>query len=469
MSKKGWGIGVAVVVAGLVISPTLIGSQAESSIREHVALFDQEQPAYSLEVVSYERGWFSANAVLKMSVDLATLMVDPDAEEVSTLIDVSIQHGPILTDQGFGLGLAAWQATNDGAGLETYVQWDTEQPFYLQQGTVNLLGIGVFQDYIPAIQSTSALPDFSFSMTEFRGDGHYSNGEFSYQGNHEQLQLNVADEFSVDVNAMAINFDATADLKTMLRGVYYPSAVTFTLGQMRMAAAEEELFLMSHLVSDIAMLESEDGSLVHVHMGYKADNLYVDGTEVSDVRMLTQVNNIDRGFIDDYFSSMKDLVGEDDPQVLATRMTAMMERHKADLLTAQPELAFPDFGFSMTEGSLDGSMLMTLAQIDQLPAQVDDAFIQQNLIANADLKIDKALAHKLASAYVRTAFAAGGPVDMDPEQLNELAEQQATTMLQNFVQQGMLTSEEEHYLFHAEVAQGMLNLNGQQLPLGQMM
>ncbi|RUO52362.1 YdgA family protein [Pseudidiomarina homiensis] len=469
MSKKGWGIGAIVVAAGLIVSPTIIGSQTESSLREHVELFDQEQPGYTLEVVSYERNWFSSQVVVELGIDLPKLLADPEAEVLTTDIELSIQHGPILTDQGFSVGLASWQAENSGKGLETYVQWDESQPFYLQQGSVSLLGNAVYQDYIPRLQSTDAIPEFDFTLTEYRGDGSYSSGSFAYQGNYEQLLFNVAEEFAVELNAMAMNVDAQADLKTMIVGKYYPSTATFTIGQMRVESADEELFLLSHLVSDITLKESEDGRLAHIHMGYRAEQVFVGGTEATELRLLTAVNNIDRGFVDDYFETMKDFVGEEDPQVLEQQMTAMMERHKEALLMAQPEFAIGDFGFRMPEGELDGSMRVALAELEQVPAQLDEQFIQQNMVASARVAIDKPLAERLAKTYVLSMLEASGQTELDPAQLEQMATQQATMVLQNFVQQGLLKIENEQYLLDAEVAQGLLNLNGQSLPLGQMM
>lgn len=469
MSKKGWGIGVAIVAAALVGSPTIIGSQTESSLREHVQLFDQAQPAYSLEVISYDRGWFSSTAELRLGMDLPMLLNDPEIKAVSTTIELSLQHGPILTDNGFALGLASWQAKNSGKGLEKYVQWDQTQPFFLQQGSVNLFGKAVYQDYIPRLENTTELSELTFSLTEYRGDGVYANGELYYQGNYEQFKLAVEDGLAVELNAMAINLDASADIKTLIIGTFYPSVMTFTVGQMRASTPDEELFLMSRLVSDFALKESEDGSLAHMHMGHSAAELFVAGTEVNNLRMMTQFNNIDRAFLEDYLASMKTIVGVDDPEVLQAMMTSMFAQHKDALLMAQPELSIPDAGFSMAEGTLDSSMLVSIAELEQIPAELDEQFLLQNLIANANIAVDKALAERLAKVYVKSMLAMMNPGTMDAAELEQMAEQQATMVLQNFVQQGMLKVDEEHYLFNAEIAQGILNLNGQSIPLGQML
>lgn len=136
---------------------------------------------------------------------------------------------------------------------------------------------------------------------------------------------------------------------------------------------------------------------------------------------------------------------------------------------AKPEMALSDFGFTMPEGELAGSMRMSLAELEQVPAQIDDQFIQQNLVANTHVAIDKLLAERLAKTYVMSMLEASGQTEFDAEQLDQMAAQQAQMLLQNFVQQGMLKLENEQYLLDAEVAQGLLNLNGQSLPLGQMM
>lgn len=469
MNKKGLALGVVVVVAGLAVSPNIIGTQAEAELREHIQLFDQEQPGYTLEIIEYERNWFSSSAQLKLGIDLPTLLADPEAEVLSTDIELSIQHGPILTDQGLSIGLAAWQAKNDGKGLETYLAWDANQPFYLQQGSVSLFGNAVYQDYIPQLESTEALEDLQVSLTEYRGDGSYDGSEFAYQGNYETLLLGAEDEFAVELNAMAVKVDADADLKTMIVGKYYPSVVNFTLGQMRVNSADEELFLMSHLVSDIALKESADGEYAHIHAGYRADKLLFAGNEASNLRFMTELNNIDRDFVDDYISTMKEMIGVDDPQVLESTMTAMMEDHQEALLRGQPELVIRDLGFSMPEGALSGSARMGLAEIEQVPARLDPKFVQEHLVADARIAIDQPLAERLARGYVMSMLEAADTSTMDPAELEQMASQQAQALLQNFIQQGMLTVDGERYLFTLDVADGVLNLNGQSMPLMHMM
>lgn len=470
MSKKGIAIGAVVVIGGLFASPYFIGAQAESNVREYVQLFDQEQPGYSAEVVSFERGWFSSNAVIRVGLDLATLLADPTAESVATDIDLSIQHGPVLTDNGFSAGLAAWQAKVSGAGLEAYVEWDQQQPLYLQQGTVSLGGTATYQDYIPRLASTEAIPELNFALSEYRGDGSYQSETLAYQGNYEQLTMNIADAYAVELNAMVIEAVGNADLRTMIAGDFYPLDMTFTIGQTQVSAAEESLFTMSQLTSDIALQVSEDGSLAHVHMGYGAEQVVAGGIEVTAIRSHTEINNISKPFIDAYLDVIKDTVGEEDPEVLVQAMTNLVETHKEALLMAQPEFAISDMGFTMEQGTMNASMRMGLAELEQVPAQLNEQFVMENMQATAHMDIAKPLAVWLAKTYVITMLEANGQAaQMDAEQLEQMATQQAAMMLNSFATQGLLKSEGDAYVLDVELAKGLLNLNGQSMPLGQMM
>ncbi|WP_411360190.1 YdgA family protein [Pseudidiomarina salilacus] len=470
MSKKGIAIGAVVVIGGLFASPYFIGSQAESNVREYVALFDQEQPGYSAEVVSFERGWFSSNAVIRVGLDLATLLSDPTVKPLATDIDLSIQHGPVLTDNGFSAGLAAWQTKVSGAGLEAYVKWDQQQPLYLQQGSVSLGGTATYQDYIPRLVSTDAIPELEFALSEYRGDGTYQTGSFAYQGNYEQLTMNIAAAYAVELNAMVIEATANADLRTMIAGDFYPMDMTFIIGQTQVSAAEELLFTMSQLTSDIALKVSEDESLAHVHMGYGAEQVVTGGVEVTAIRSHTEINNISKPFIDAYLDVIKDTMGEDDPEVLMQAMSNLVETHKEALLMAQPEFAISDMGFTMEQGTMNASMRMGLAELEQVPAQLNEQFLIENMQATAHMDIAKPLAVWLAKTYVKTMLEANGQAaQMDAEQLEQMATQQAAMMLNSFATQGLLKSEGDTYVLDVELAKGLMNLNGQSMPLGQMM
>lgn len=370
MSKKGIAIGAVVVIGGLFASPYFIGAQAESNVREYVQLFDQEQIGYSAEVISFERGWFSSNAVIRVSLDWATMFGERSAPNTSTEVLVSIQHGPVLTDQGFSLGLAAWQARIDGAGLEQYVTWNAQQPLYLNQGSVSLTGTATYQDYVPQMRLTDFLPTVTMSVSEYRGDGRYTSGSFVYQGNYEQLQIGIDDEmsgeFNVDASAMVIHMDAEADLRQMVSGEFYPMIANFTLGHVNVTDAETSLFTMSQLTSSLEARVSDDGKLAHIHMGYGADQVVAGGVEVTAVRGQSEFNNISKPFVDAYLEVMKNSANVTDPDALAAEMTTVVETHKEALLMAQPEFAISDMGFTMEQGTMNASLRMGLAELEQV-------------------------------------------------------------------------------------------------------
>ena len=188
------------------------------------------------------------------------------------------------------------------------------------------------------------------------------------------------------------------------------------------------------------------------------------------LRGQSEFNNISKPFIDAYLEVMKNSANVADPDALVAEMTTVVETHKEALLMAQPEFAISDLGFTMEHGTLNASMRMGLAEITQMPAQLNEAFITENMQATAHLDVAKPLAVYLAKAYVISMLEANGQAaQMTAEQLEQMATQQAAMLLNSFAQQGMLKSEGDTYQLDLELAQGLLNLNGQSIPLGQMM
>ena len=123
---------IGVAVAGALIAPTFIGQNAEREVKAIADAIDAN-PAYTVEIASYERSWFSSRGVLTVSMELP--MPQPDGStEVMTLDSgemlLELQHGPVLTQFDGGLGLLSWQLTANDDNKRTSLNWSEDQALY---------------------------------------------------------------------------------------------------------------------------------------------------------------------------------------------------------------------------------------------------------------------------------------------------------------------------------------------------
>ena len=100
--------------------------------------------------------------------------------------------------------------------------------------------------------------------------------------------------------------------------------------------------------------------------------------------------------------------------------------------------------------------------------KLDAALLLADLFrVQAEFTLDKSLAIELAIPQVKEQLLAGIPPDMniDEQQLNEMAEAQAPMMLGMLVAQGMLREQGDSYSVAAQYDQGTITINGNPLPL----
>ncbi|MDN7136107.1 DUF945 family protein [Pseudidiomarina terrestris] len=476
MSKKGAFIGIVVVAAGLSVTPYFIGTQTESAIKDYVALFDESQHLYQARVVSYERDWLSANAVIEVGIDTRALGLEDGAtgEVVTTEFELSLQHGPLLTDQGLAIGLASWQVSNDGQGLQDYVQWDSSRLLYLQQGTVNLAGNASYRDSIPQLSNTERTGEVRFELAEYGGQGQYDGKTLRYEGAFSEFNLGV-ESLQVELQNAQLSGLAEASLQTLLRGQFYEGHGSMTLDAMTVTTAEAgevmgaDKVSMDYVVS-ISEASATGNELVQMAMDYGFDTLRVNGVETNDLRMNTAMNAIDKGFMDAYLQLLQSDAGTD-PEQLQAALEELFEQQGLALLQAEPELTITNFSGSLPEGQFVASASLSVAGVRALPqAMDDDAFWREHMRASTHLNVEKPLLQWATQMYVQMSLVnAGQARELTVEQLQQIAAQQAAMMIQSFVQQGVLREEDGSYVLDLQVAAGVLDMNGQQVPLTQAM
>lgn len=460
MKIKGLLIGAVLVVITLATIPYFVGRSTQQQITDYVALFDAEQPAYRATLQSYERTWFAANAVIALELDLDALpgLTEAEQGEFKTELQMTIEHGPLLTRDGFAFGWNAWTIEAQGNDLREHLNWDTAQPFYRQQGWVNLLGDATFEDALPALQSNNSVMEFTLDVAPYKGTGTYSDESFQYAGASDQLEIKV-DDFAVTMDNLVVTMDATAAFATMLAGELYPTQGQFSVAQITAGNDENNLFTLDKLSIHSSFEFVDD--LLNMHMDYRADQLTTSSTTATDMQLSASVRNLDRQVTEAYFDLMKEAY-QSEPEVMADRLSAFTEQYGLQFLQAEPELVINRFNSEFPEGRIHGDATLGIRGVTALPASPDDTvFWLRHAHADAFLEIDKPVFAWLLDTYAATTVGNQDVArELTEEQLKAHLEGYQAYLKQSLIQQGILRETESSFQTELQLKDGVLHVNG---------
>ena len=105
-------ISTILITVIFLAGPKIIGNSVNQNLNDFITNLN-EIPGYQFKVKNLESGWFSTNAEVNVGFDPAILN-DGSMDLAQELLikqllnanfNISAQHGPLLTLNGFGLGL----------------------------------------------------------------------------------------------------------------------------------------------------------------------------------------------------------------------------------------------------------------------------------------------------------------------------------------------------------------------------
>lgn len=469
MSKKGLfgGIGIVVVAAAL-IGPRFIGSQVEDRLKLYVETLN-ELPAYNASVVSYDRGWFGSTATVELGFDMGGAF--PDAEmqnDLSFEVMVDVQHGPVLTQFSPGLGLAAWEAHTRDDSLREFIDWEDETSFYNLAGSVGLFGHLSYTDSIASFSSKVNEQQLTVSFSGYQGSGEASSDSFSYQGKLDDAEI-LMENHAISLGELKLSTEAQSDLLSIMQGELYEGQMSIALNEVVVRQPDDvDLVNLKDLGIEFITAFNEDKESINIDMNYSVKALKTNDVELSKLTINTAFNNLDTEFLYAYNQTMKDVYGED-PEAIEAATKKLVKENLPQLLSAEPEFVISEFSGDMPQGDFNGQLSTKLVGVSQVPDSLDNtAFWLSSLIADASIAVDKPLLRWVAEQQLLATMRMQYPT-AEEAQLQQMVQQQVPMMINMYVQQGLLTETEEEYRSDFQLEDGEAMLNGQKIPLGNMM
>ena len=466
--------GAGVTLVALAVAPYFIGTSVQENVNAAVNEIN-EQAVYSAEVLSYDKGWFSTKAEVKLAIDFQALLnaqnVDqsemPLEENPSITATLVAHHGPVYFGDGVGVGRVHYTVFIDGDELREYVQWGGQQPIYTNEGVVGLLGNLSYEDVIPALSATSEEEGFTLLFSGYAGKAVPEGDKTFYTSSGESLSIN-ADAVSMKMSNLSMDVTYDGSMMEAFKGELFESKVKALIETMEITGLEAgETVQLDNiaLITDTAI--DEGSNTANVYVEYAIEKVTGPELEASNMVLGVALNNLDVDFIKAYqdFSNTSLMVPSEE---VPAKMMEFIEANLLTQLKAEPELNITKLKATLPEGSFNAHANTKLVGIDALPGTMEDvAYWVSHLLADAQVTADKAFAQSVASGYMmgQLMTTPHQAQNMTAEELEAAVEQQTPMILSTFAQQGLIKETETGYETKLELKDGKASVNGTPIPL----
>ncbi|MBF7073346.1 YdgA family protein [Glaciecola sp. MH2013] len=462
-------IPIATLAAVGLIGPKVTGNGFNSSLDSFIESVNAN-PGYTATIDSRSIGWFSTEAVLTFGLPtdmyedlgLSASDIAELSDTMSFTLNIEAQHGPVLTLNGFGLGLSAFKSTSNEDTFREYLDYAADKRFYSLAGEVGLFGGTSYTDAIPSF-SVNAENNNGNDVLFSGWNGVGTDGDSStYSGEMAEFTV-VGEGNDLKVADVKLDLNIELPLSEVLNNVFYNSSSTFSVGSVVLNMPVEEIgFDMHNVVVDFISTTSKDAALMDMDINYAIESLSAPEFKAKELVVKTEINNLERVL----FETLQEL--GNDPLQMEAAMQDLMENKLLPQLAANPEINITELSGSINGGTIDAKVLTKLQGIEEMPTMLEDpSFWISKAILDADINMDKTMAMYVGSQVVASQMAADPSTSgMSDDEIMQIASQQVEGMLGMFAAQGMLVvSEEGDYSMTFKLENGEALLNGNPMPL----
>jgi uncharacterized protein YdgA (DUF945 family) len=475
--NKAFILGGGVTLAALLIAPTFIGNSIETKARSTLAALN-EQPLYSASIVSYDKGWFSSSAQIEIALDFNGILAaqqvgntqdvsteDVGMENPTIIANVNAYHGPIYFGDGVGIAKVKYNIAVQGEALREYVAWPDDVPLYFNEGKLGLFNGLNYSDAIPALQGVD--DELTLNFSGFNGEAKHEGDGIRYQGQAESLSMNDgAFSFEMLNTTADITYSDDVDMLAAMNGELFEGDAAIAIEEMVFSDETGTNILVEALRVITNTDIDEDTNTASVYVEYAVDKVEGAAQDASDMVIGIAINNLDVDFIKAYqdFSNSTLSTPADE---LPEKLQAFIKDNLLQQLQTEPEINITKLAMTLPEGSFTGKANSKLVGVTALPDTLEDpSYWVSHLLANAQIKADKAFVESMASGYMVAELAANPQTQgMTAEELQSLAAQQVPMVLNTFVEQGFIKQTENGYDAEFVLKDGKANLNGAEIPL----
>lgn len=451
---------LAIVVLVLLALPQGFGRLTENQVKARVAGLDRG--AWSVEITSYERGWFRSHAVLDVALNqsYAGGLTGPgsalDGAQLDGHLPVSIDvaHGPIAVLDGvhFGWSKVVARADRSAPQVAALEQRLGVPQLFEFRGRTGLLGETTFDGEVAKFELPLDEESLRFSGASFAGT--VRGNRLTSKGHVEAVELS-SPLVALTMHGLRAAVDADILSRAIPIGT---SSVEIDGISMTSELPGGFPFDASDLKLGWNAALDGSGALVGIDTSYDVASLTVESVKVTDASIGVGFHNVDLGAYEAYRQAAEDFLQSQDPEALQSAVARLIASKPT--LTLEPVRLLADG--ELFEARLDLTPNERAAA--DFPAIFADPLgLASAFDGSAQIDISRRLAERIAQQALRMQLA--GDPSMTAEQLDQMVTAQSGMVLLMLAGQGIVETSGTGYRAKIELADGELTLNGRPMPL----
>ena len=464
-----------VILVGSFVTGPVTKSMLESQIAEI-----NKMPGYRAELTEYNAGWRKADGKIEIGFDwdfytsLSANDLTPEqkarlaAVPSHLVLDLQVAHGPILTNNGIGLGLSFIQLkpnVSDNARLKSFQERAKVNELFTYQMVIGLLGGSSFSLDSPPLQiaDDSTSSRFSYGGTHFEGSYNARSKAFIAEGALQPLTF-ALEGSSFEMAATELDADLVLLNQAVSLGDMEIKIAKFT-GVGPEQGGVSELSMADLLIRYEGEKDSDE--TVKMAVQYGIGEMVVGDQRLSDMNFQVAFERLGIEALQQYYDQLINLYeNAEDTSAVQQQLAAMSELGSV-FLKYSPAVDIPDVSFVINDGKFSAN---TRVDFDGQGADITPADLANPLILMARLKVVGALnvdqqmldtlGVKMLADQISAQLASQNQ-QMSEDEIHELAQTQLQGMLAQQVQQGILEATVDGYRAAFSMDKGAMKLNGQ--------
>lgn len=401
-------ISLILITIIFVAGPKIISNSINQSLNDFITNLN-DMPGYQFKIKNLESGWFSTNAEVNVSFDPAIIndgSIDLAQELfikqlLNANFNISAQHGPLLTLNGFGLGLFAFTIKVDDFSMREYLKYSENQSLYSVKGKTGFLGATSFIDSMPSF----TIVDFSdFKFDGWSGKGKASSKKLAYQGEMPSLIFTDQNQ-SLEVTSVTLNWDFDTSILGGINNFFVNSKAEFNVGSVRYfdsVQANENFNLKNFGVSVLSEVNKNE-DLIDYAVNYSLEAMSVDTFNVNDFVLNVELKNLEKSLINlleelalknplEFEQAMVDLQEQD---------IEVTKKFLLPILQASPEFNLSQMSGNIGSGNFSAYLKTKLTDIENLSDILEDdmAWWASKIAIDSKLTLDKPMAREIDSMF----------------------------------------------------------------------
>ncbi|CAM2921840.1 YdgA family protein [Legionella worsleiensis] len=469
--------GLIIILAVLVLGGYYgMGVLTERTIKNNVEVINQSNGLFA-DIQQYNRGWFCSDAQIKWRLHVPERVVkDADgksqtvaAQDYQMDMPLVIHHGPfIFADKSvhFGMGYAKTVFPLP----EQYNQQFDEM--FSKDSIKPQLDLSIFVNYLNRSTLELFLPSFKLIAKD-------GNGTFNWMGMESTTTMSAnLDKVSGDIilSGMNIAKDDTKmtmgkvtsefDLHQTPAGLYLGEA-SFSLPSFDVVVKDQKLFELNEF-SLSSSSDIEDG-LFSTHFRTELKSVVSNGKTYGPGSLEMSLRNLDAEVlarINQQATTMQNGTEAERQQAMLAMLPELPK-----LFTKGAEFEISRLSLKLPEGTIDGSMLVSLPKGDS----TNPFELIQKIQGNAKLRVPTAVVKQLMQqsimqqlanqpemqqALIQQLQGNSSQANATPPTPEQLAVMQTEKQIATIEQSGLITVDGSDYVVEMSLDQGKFLVNG---------